>query len=169
MDEEPLRRELDALRDEVRRVGRAVLAARTEAAPADARADDVWATGLLPAVDALDRCARTARTLGEELGAPRKSWLRDTPGDPRVATLAEALTLAGHALADLLAARGYRLDRPDALPFDPARHRAVATAPGPEGQVVETARVGLWHGERRLREAEVILGAPSTLIARSAP
>lgn len=157
-------RAIEVLREDVRRVGRAVVSgrpeARTEARPSGQgpSEDDRWALSLLPVVDSLDRCVRAARSLGVELKQPRRRLWLTLPGDGRVDGLAEGVQLAVASLEATLAARGYRLDRPAACAFDALRHCAVATEPGGEaGVVARTESAGLWHGERLLREAGVVV------------
>ncbi len=145
----------ETLRDDVRRVGRAVVA-RGEAKGPTSEApssDDRWALSLLPLVDSLDRCARAARAVAADVGSPRTKLWVTLPGDPRVDGIAEGVQLAAAALEATLLGAGYRLG------FDAARHCAVAveSAPGEAGRILRTEAVGLWRGERLLREAGVVV------------
>lgn len=163
-DTDAVLRAIEALRDDVRRVGRAVVSGRPEAR-AEARPegqgpseDDRWALALLPLADSLDRCVRAARSIGGELKQPRRRLWVTLPGDARVEDLAEGMQLAVASLEATLAARGYRLDRPLHCEFDATRHCAVATEPGStNGVVARTESAGLWHGARLLREASVVV------------
>lgn len=44
-------------------------------------------------------------------------------------------------------------------PFDPERHEAVTTAPGPDGQVIEVMRRGYMLQDRVIRPASVVVGS----------
>lgn len=155
-------------------MGRAVIAGRTDARGASE--DDRWALALLPLADSLERCARAARSLGAELATPRRKRWVTIPGDTRVERLADGVQLALASLEDALAARSYRLDRPVNVPFDATCHVALATesvaiesvaieagANAPmateHGYVLRTERAGLWHGQRCVREASVVVFA----------
>lgn len=172
---------LEALRDDVRRVGRAVLTAKPETQPAatSQNIDHSWAYSLLPLVDSLARCALAARTLSTELNQPRGTWWARKPHDPRVEGLAEGMRLNETTLEAIFLVHGYRLDQPAGVPFDASRHRVVATEPIVPPQtgasvrstaplseinsisspimVVRTESAGLWHHDRLLREAGVVV------------
>lgn len=151
---------LEGLREEVRRAARAALAAKAAAEEA-ARppSDDAWATSLLPALDVLDRCEREARRPG--LPARRGRWWQVawTPSPATPAVLADGIRLAREALESALAARGYRVVRPEGAKFDAVRHRAVdARRDGTVGHVVEVVRAGLVRGDTVVRESDVVVG-----------
>ena len=158
---------IESLRDDVRRVGRAVLTARPEV-PLPSAAQNIdhgWAFSLLPLVDSLSRCRQAARVLGGDLSQPRGKWWAPAPADPRAQTVADGLALAEATLEGVLSARGYRLDRPVLVAFDAARHRAVAVesagafVPSTEPLVLRTESAGLWYGDLLLREAGVVVSA----------
>ncbi len=53
-------------------------------------------------------------------------------------------------------------------PFDPARHEAAGTAPGPEGAVIHLVRRGYALGDRVVRPAMVIVGVGAPAPAEAA-
>ncbi|MCK6530647.1 nucleotide exchange factor GrpE [Myxococcota bacterium] len=167
MDGEEVKEALDALREEVRRGARAALAAKLAAEEA-ARvpADDAWVSGLLPVLDALERCEVQAGELSADLAHPRGRWPWRRPAEPRAAVLAEGVRIVRESLEGALAGRGYRLERPRGEPFDATRHRAVDTRPGGQaGRVVSVVRAGVLRGDRVVREAEVVVGTSRELEA----
>ena len=50
-------------------------------------------------------------------------------------------------------------------PFDPAKHEAVGSAPGPDGMVVRVLRRGYQLNDRVIRAAQVLVGAGERAVA----
>ncbi|MFI7706696.1 nucleotide exchange factor GrpE [Nonomuraea sp. NPDC049480] len=83
--------------------------------------------------------------------------LREAPGEEgRFGALLEAIAAE---VAEVLARAGAELlEVVPGDPYDSARHRAVRTEPGPDGQVTAVIAAGFRQGERVLRKAEVVVG-----------
>jgi molecular chaperone GrpE (heat shock protein) len=92
-----------------------------------------------------------------DLACREAARLRGAPGDEgRFGSLLEAIAAE---VAEVLARTGAELiEAGPGDPYDPARHRATGTAPGPGGQVVAVAAAGFRQGERILRKADVVVG-----------
>lgn len=178
---------LDELLKEVRRQGRAAVAAqaaaescltavealarRAERDPEPAPGDEParWLRALLPTIDALDRAAAQATALIQRRARPRRGFLRALfraapDDDAEVNALLAGVEVLGAQLEAALGELGVVIDEPLGEPVDPERHRVVAvSAPRrdePSGVVVELARPGYAIGTKVVREAEVIATAP---------
>lgn len=188
---------LDELLKEVRRQGRAAVAAqaaaescltavealarRAERDPEPAPVDEParWLRALLPAIDAVDRAASQAALLIERRARPRggllRALFRAAPDDAaEVSALLAGVEVLGAQLEAALGELGVFIDKPLGEPVDPERHRVVAvSAPRrdePSGVVVEIVRSGYALGTKVVREAEVIATAqrPQPAAARRA-
>ncbi len=155
---------MEALRIEVRRQGKAAIAAQSAAEacldvlqdrgdePSRAEDDLQWLQELMPFADALGRVREQADTF-----AGRRAW----PWSNRSALqqLAEGLRLLEAQWTGALTSCGVEVERPRVGErFDPERHRAVGTAPGDNERITKVVRVGFRRGEQQLREADVIVG-----------
>jgi len=177
---------LDALVQEVRRQGRAGVAAQAAAescleevqrlaallrdcpagdpAPAAAPAVQPWLRALLPALDAVSFSAARADRLRQELARPR--WWsafgsRRRQLEEIVAFLRGTEMLRTQLDAALLEL-GVRVDRDVGVPVDPSRHRVLevlAARASQRGRVLEVIRPGYFRGEHCIRETEVRAGA----------
>ncbi|HEU4408337.1 MAG TPA: nucleotide exchange factor GrpE [Polyangiaceae bacterium] len=148
---------LDEILREVRRLGRATVAAQAAAesclealqreghgaadGPAPAEGGDQWLRALLPFADALDRMADQADAMAARREPParpsRLAWLwpgrapaRDAGADGHVAALAEGLRLLRAQLAAALEGVGVAIDRRVGVPIDPEAHRVVEVRAG---------------------------------------
>lgn len=174
---------LDELLKEVRRQGRAAIAAqaaaeacleavRAEEEPSDeehATAGEEavrWLRALIPVADAVDRVAQKAAVLDAPRPPPR-SFLQRLVRTPeaddagaRVA-LAEGLRVLHAQLEGALRDLGVRVDRRTGDPVDGERQRVVEVRPPRAGEragtVVEVVRPGYALGEKMVREAEVVV------------
>jgi molecular chaperone GrpE len=182
---------LDDLLKEVRRQGRAAIAAQaaaescleaiqarpaeaSEASEASASPSDEatrWLRALVPVADAVDRMAQRAAAL-EAPDAPRKRTLLQRvfragePDDRHArAALTEGLRLLRAQLEGTLHDLGVEVDRRTGDPVDAERQRVVEVrSPRPherEGTVVEVVRPGYALGAKIVREAEVVIAAGS--------
>ncbi|MEM9692644.1 MAG: nucleotide exchange factor GrpE [Myxococcota bacterium] len=168
---------LQELRNDLRRQGRAAIAAQAaaeaclallEATPSDGSAAGPspssgemrsWCRPLLPALDSLDRVRQQAQTV---LDGPRSGWLSRWRRDEDAIRLASSMVLLAEQLETALGEAGLEVERPRVgASFDDQRHRAVGRAPGTREQVVEVVRPGYRLGEELLREADVIVGDQS--------
>ena len=178
---------LDDLLKEVRRQGRAAVAAQAaaescleaiQARPAAASevsaassttSDEAarWLRALIPVADAVDRIAQRAATL-DAPDAPRKrTLLQRVLGGPEPddrharAALTEGLRLLRAQLEGALHDLGVAVDRRTGDPVDAERQRVVEVrAPRPHeraGTVVEVVRPGYALGAKIIREAEVVI------------
>ena len=82
-----------------------------------------------------------------------------TPGEVSEQPWAEGVRLVMQKFRGVLEQSGVTEIHALGKPFDPARHEAAGTAPGPEGAVVHLVRRGYAHGDRVVRPAMVIVGA----------
>jgi hypothetical protein len=173
---------LDDLLREVRRQGRAAVAAQAaaeqclealerapekeaEAEPEPEPARGVaWLRALLPIADAVDRIAAQAAATAERRARPqhRRFWLfprAPEPGDPEVAALSEGLRVLRAQLAAVLGGLGVTVDRDVGVPVDAERHRVVEVRErrtAVKSTVVEVVRPGYALDGRIVREAEVV-------------
>ena len=177
---------LDALVQEVRRQGRAGVAAQAAAescleevqrlaallrdrpasdpAPAAAPMGEPWLRALLPVFDAMSFSAARASSLRQELARPR--WwstlglLRRRFGD--ILAFLSGTEMLWTQLDAALLELGVRVDRDVDVPVDPRRHQVlevVAARPSQRGRVLEVIRPGYFRGEQCIRETEVRAGA----------
>lgn len=173
---------LDDLLKEVRRQGRAAIAAqaaaescleavraRPEAPPEPPRRDDAerWLRAIIPVADAVER----VRARAEKLGAPRPPTQRTllqrlgfaahARDDEERAGLTEGLRVLQAQLEGALRDLGVTLDRRTGEPLDEERQRAVEVraprASEAAGTVVEVVRAGYALGGKVVREAEVVV------------
>ncbi len=171
---------LDDLLKEVRRQGRAAIAAQAaaescleaiKARPAatsepSATSDEAvrWLRALIPVADAVERIAQRATALD----APAKRTLLQRvlrapePDDHHArAALTDGLRLLQAQLEATLHDLGVEVDRRTGKPVDAERQRVVEVrAAGPNervGTVVEVVRPGYALGAKIVREAEVVI------------
>lgn len=84
--------------------------------------------------------------------------LQHADADP--ASIAEGVRAIREQAVGVLARLGYRRLDEEGVPFDPAQHEAVSTAPDPEakpGTIVKVLRPGYGDGEHQLRPAMVVV------------
>ena len=82
-----------------------------------------------------------------------------TPGEMSDQPWAEGVRLVMQKFRGVLEQSGVTEIHALGKPFDPARHEAAGSAPGPEGAVVHLVRRGYALGDRVVRPAMVIVGA----------
>lgn len=82
-----------------------------------------------------------------------------TPGEMSEQPWAEGVRLVMQKFRGVLEQSGVTEIHALGKPFDPARHEAAGTAPGPDGAVVHLVRRGYALGDRVVRPAMVIVGA----------
>jgi hypothetical protein len=182
---------LDDLLKEVRRQGRASIAAQaaaescleaiqTRPAPSVVRdasesstSDEAvrWLRALIPVADAVERLAqRAAAVAAPDVNAKRTLVQRvfgaPEPDDRHArAALAEGLRLLRAQLEGTLHDLGVEVDRRTGDPVDGERQRVVEVrSPRPHesaGTVVEVVRPGYALGTKIVREAEVVIAAGS--------
>lgn len=176
-----LEQRLEALFQELRRQGRASVAAqaaaeaclealeRGQAEPRDDRSDamakspprDVaaaWLGELLPVFDGLSRALTQARHLETTPALWERVWRPGKAKRAALATLTEGLALLEQQLREALDHLGVHVEAPVSGPANPERHRVVevrSSGPGRPGHVVELVRPGYVLGDRLVREAEV--------------
>jgi molecular chaperone GrpE (heat shock protein) len=180
---EDLHTRLDDLLKEVRRQGRAAIAAqaaaesclealRTEPKEAEGATGDGeaerWLRAIIPVADALDR----VRARAEHLAAPRAmgkpTLLQRLAGAPEAegdaaarAALAEGLRVLQAQLEGSLADLGVTVDRRTGEALDEERQRVVEVRPPRAGEapgtVVEVARAGYALSGVVVREADVVV------------
>jgi molecular chaperone GrpE (heat shock protein) len=176
---------LDDLLKEVRRQGRAAIAAQAaaescleaiqalpvEESDTSKTASDEgarWLRALIPVADALDRMAQRTSALDRPL--KRSLWQRvvgaPEPGGRHAhAALVEGLRLLHAQLEEALLDLGVDVDRSTGDSVDAERQRVVEVrAPLPHeraGTVVEVVRPGYALGAKIVREAEVVVAAGS--------
>ncbi|MCU0681305.1 MAG: nucleotide exchange factor GrpE [Polyangiaceae bacterium] len=147
---------LDEIMREVRRLGRATVAAQAAAesclealqreeraadGPAPAEGGDQWLRALLPFADALDRMTEQADAMAARREPParpsRLAWLlpgrapaRDAGADGHVAALAEGLRLLRAQLTAAFEGVGVTIDRRVGVPVDPEAHQVVEVRAG---------------------------------------
>lgn len=168
MSDEEVLLKLDTLSQDLRKQGRAAVAAQAAAeaclaqlreqgegsAPQETSTDLL--ENLLPVFDALDQAVAQARAL------PRPSRVARLLGDggavAAVENLTEGLRLLQRQLASALERSNVELIRPEGGPVDARLHRVVETqrGGGRPGHVVRVVRPGYQLGSRLLREAEVV-------------
>lgn len=173
---------LDELLKEVRRQGRAAIAAQAaaescleavrERAGGDAGAggeDDAveWLRSLIPVADALERVVKQAAALDATRPPVKRSLLQRLVHPPEIVddrahrALSEGLRVLHAQLEGALRDRGVGVDRRTGEPFDGERQRVVevrSPRPGERpGTVVEVVRPGYALGARVVREAEVVV------------
>lgn len=81
-----------------------------------------------------------------------------TPGEMSEQPWAEGVRLVMQKFRGVLEQSGVTEIHALGKPFDPIRHEAAGTAPGPEGAVVHLIRRGYALGDRVVRPAMVIVG-----------
>jgi molecular chaperone GrpE (heat shock protein) len=176
---------LDDLLKEVRRQGRAAIAAQAaaesclealQAQPAAASAASAtasdeaarWLRALIPVADAVDRMAQRAAALDAPAKRTLVQRLLDAP-EPGArharAALTQGLRLLRAQLEGALHDLGVAVDRRAGDPVDAERQRVVEVrSPQPHeraGTVVEVVRPGYALGAKIIREAEVVIAAGS--------
>ncbi len=82
-----------------------------------------------------------------------------TPGELSEQPWAEGVRLVMQKFRGVLEQSGVTEIHALGKPFDPVRHEAAGTAPGPEGAIVHLVRRGYALGDRVVRPAMVIVGA----------
>ncbi|TAJ20518.1 MAG: nucleotide exchange factor GrpE [Dehalococcoidia bacterium] len=82
-----------------------------------------------------------------------------TPGEMSDQPWAEGVRLVMQKFRGVLEQSGVTEIHALGKPFDPARHEAAGTAPGPEGSVIHLVRRGYVLGDKVVRPAMVIVGA----------
>lgn len=98
---------------------------------------------LLPVLDDLER----ALEVGDQtIDGAATAWL-------------EGVQLVQQKFRGVLEAAGVTEIEAMGQPFDPERHEAVTTAPGPDGQVIEVMRRGYMLQDRVIRPASVVVGS----------
>lgn len=154
---------LDDLLKEVRRQGRAAIAAQAAAEACleaiEARDDRLepdsatsgtssidaspeiairWLQALIPVADAIDRAVAQATSI---VAAPRRAWWRSWPfaaptalEDPRLQALVEGLVVLRSQLQGALDDLGVSVDREVGVPIDPERQRIIEVRPPAEGE-----------------------------------
>lgn len=85
--------------------------------------------------------------------------LETSPDPESVAAWAEGVQLVEQKFRGVLEAAGVTEIEAMGVPFDPELHEAVASAPGPEGQVISVTRKGYMMQERVIRPATVVVGS----------
>lgn len=95
----------------------------------------------LPVLDDLERAVEAASAQGAE-----EAWL-------------EGVRLVQQKFKGVLEAAGVQEIHALNQPFDPERHEAVGSAPGPEGQVVHLVQRGYALHDRVIRPAMVMVGS----------
>jgi molecular chaperone GrpE (heat shock protein) len=171
-DGDALRGKLDALLVELRRQGRAAIAAQAAAESCFEllQRGDVqrpegdgealatrWLRELIPVFDALDRAIDQVEPRAPK---PWSVFARRVSGQAEWTALAEGLKLVREQLDLALARLGVEVDAPTFGAVDPERHRAVgvrSTGSGKMGEIVELVRRGYALGSRIIREAEVMV------------
>jgi hypothetical protein len=178
---------LDDLLKEVRRQGRAAVAAQAAAEscldavqqqrstgavddedagePEPSREPERWLRALIPVADSIDRIVAQSAALAEPRARPPRSLLQrffDEPADDRrPLALLEGLRVLQSQLAAAFAELGVTVDRRLGAPVDAERQRVVEVRSprGAEqaGTVVEVVRPGYALGELTVREAEVVV------------
>jgi molecular chaperone GrpE (heat shock protein) len=165
-DDDVIRDRLDELTRELRKQGRAAIAAQAAAEACldvlaskrdRAGADGDWLRSLIPIFDALGRARAEARALGERAKSARRlSLVFDWP-KADVIRLSEGIELVCRELDDALERLGVTIVAPESGPVDPELCRVVETRAGsPEGHVVELVRNGYVLDDRVVREADVV-------------
>jgi len=82
-----------------------------------------------------------------------------TPGEQAAEPWAEGVRLVMQKFRGVLEQNGVTEIHALGKPFDPSKHEAAGSAPGPEGAVVHLVRRGYALGDRVVRPAMVIVGA----------
>ncbi|XYI03243.1 nucleotide exchange factor GrpE [Sorangium sp. So ce1128] len=190
---EDLGARLSELVREVRRQGRAAVAAQAAAescleqvtalARAGGASDDAaprpaeglsWLDALLPVADALDRAvAQVSAMVDRRARAERGGFWpfrRPAEPDPELRALAEGLRVLRAQLVAALDGCGVTVDRRIGVAVDPEVHRVVEVRPRreaePEGVVVDVIRPGYAAHGRLVREADVVAsGTPLVAVA----
>ena len=174
---------LDDLLKEVRRQGRAAIAAQaaaescleaiqarhaevSEPIKPSANSDEAvrWLRALIPVADAIDRIAQRATVVDSP---PKRTLLQrvlrapEPDASPARAALTEGLRLLKAQLEATLHDLGVEVDRRTGEPVDAEHQRVVEVrAAGPTervGTVIEVVRPGYALGAKIVREAEVVI------------
>jgi molecular chaperone GrpE (heat shock protein) len=184
---ESIHARLGELTQEIRRQGRAAVAAQAAAesclellkeqsldaedAPDEDRdppdeqsqaSEAAWLERLLPVFDAIDRSVVQAESVAKAL--PGRRWLTLVPPMQAALEAAEAtihgLRLLRGQLDQALAQLGVDVDRETGCLLDPERHRVLEVRPhqhAPDNSVLEVMRPGYCAGGRRVRDTEVVV------------
>ena len=116
---------------------------------------------LLPVFDAIDRVAQQAKTARAKAPAPWiQKLLSPPPDDVTLGLLADGLRLLRAQLEAALNSVGVEVDRRVGVIVDAERHRVVEVrrnAPGPRETVLEVVRPGYSIEGIRIRETDVVV------------
>ncbi|MBI5536637.1 MAG: nucleotide exchange factor GrpE [Deltaproteobacteria bacterium] len=180
----PILERLEGLLAEIRRQGRASIAAQaaaescaasvaalqeqvsglagTEPEPANDQAIEQLVRALMPFADAIDRMSSQASRLAASISPPGRlaRMLGATDATAPVRSLADGLTVLGSQLDAVLRNAGVEIDREVGVPIDGDAHRVVEARPARPGDqpgtVLEVVRPGYSLLGKRLREADVV-------------
>ncbi len=153
--EEPVTDDIDALRAELEETRAQFMRARADYQNLERRSQEerrefgrYQVTSLvlnfLPVLDDLERAVELAGG-GDGGEGAGDAWL-------------EGVRLVEQKFRGVLEAAGVAEIEALGQPFDPERHEAVTSAPGPEGQVIQVARRGYMLQDRVIRAASVVVG-----------
>ncbi len=172
---------VEGLRGELRRLGRATVAAQSAAEACEERvaslvdgSDGSTGPGSGPEVESLLRSLLVVRDSLERIttsGASRRArpepsglralwprWLGAPAPGPAEERLLEAVRLVKQQLDQALESHGVILEQEVGVSVDPELHRVVEIADGsPPGHVVAIVRSGARFRRRLLREADVVV------------
>jgi len=175
---------LDELKKDVRKQGRASIAAQsaaesclesvqelgqrldnTTSQPAQVSQPDPVediVRALAPLVDALERTTDQAQSFAESAVKPSglARWLGAADNTAVLTSMAKGTRLLRAQLEDALSTWGVSVDRRTGVPVDPSRHRVVDTRPARDGEspdhIVEVVRPVLLCGDQVMREGDVV-------------
>lgn len=176
---------LEEILREVRRQGRASMAAQAaaeaclaalpdpdatqdEPGETSTEPDTSWLKALLPLLDAVERVSAQATTLRRARVKPRLPlWKRllAPPEEPAfqadLDALEQGLRLLVPLMEQSLHGLGVRVERRVGIPLDPGLHRVVETrGEQATAAVIEVVRPGYWLGDLCVREADVVASKP---------
>jgi molecular chaperone GrpE (heat shock protein) len=182
MDPSDIETRLEDLLREVRRQGRASVAAQAASESCleavnglrkdfegfkegdddgDGTSGEQLLRALLPVFDAIDRVAQQAKTARAKAPAPWiQKLLSPPPDDVTLGLLADGLRLLRAQLEAALNSVGVEVDRRVGVIVDAERHRVVEVrrnAPGPRETVLEIVRPGYSFEGIRIRETDVVV------------
>jgi molecular chaperone GrpE (heat shock protein) len=154
----------EACEERVAELGAALERSRDRAPDPDAPTVESFVRSILPFSDALDRVVDQARRL--DTTAARRGWgglrrLLPVANDEaeRLRMMREAVELLRHQLDQVFESHGVELERGLGGLLDTSIHRVVETRSGaPQGRVVGVVRAGARAWGRVLREADVVTG-----------
>jgi molecular chaperone GrpE (heat shock protein) len=171
---------LDELGRELRRQGRAAVAAQAAAEsclealtadpgsanghPDDLDTDAAWVRAIAPVADALDRILAQSTALAERPVPERSRRIfsfgrTEERPDPEARALLQGLRVLRSQLLAALAGRGVAVDHETGVAVDPELHRVVEVRGARQGveTVIEIVRPGYRVGGRVVRETEVVV------------